>query len=341
MLILFEEFNQINENFNKNVLIEYYNELCKLEKIDPLPIRFGKVAKLGAAIYYNSKTMLPSYIIFEINKISDLEFALYHEFAHQICILKYKEAGHGAKFKKEFNRINDKYMYSNLSMKYLSKLYENVKRFDIGSKLTDAEKREVYKTMQDAYKVLHRPYTIEENQYGRDKMVWLENAYDYMVTSDITKKRLRWFIQLPDGKLAHPTELYINIKKSEIDAVQTNLEYYEHQSFLKYDKVLNLLKKNNEVESLIESIDIAFKNNFEFKIEYNGDDIGKKDALIYIINKQLNIAWSIPEYHINRGGSFCGLTEEDLIKYKNGIKNVLLSDSYCRIDWKRFYEENK
>ena len=92
-------------------IIKYYTELCRKERVDPLPIKFGSVGKGGAALTYDSKTKKPLYITFNLNTMKDPEVAILHEFTHQ----KSGIYGHGNNFQREFNKINDKYLYSKLS----------------------------------------------------------------------------------------------------------------------------------------------------------------------------------------------------------------------------------
>ena len=99
-------------------VVGLYKSICKKEKIKPLPIKFKNVGKGGAMVEYNSKTMTPLSMSFDKTKLNDIAYALYHEISHQICLEKFKYPGHGNKFKKIFNYINDKYMYSDLEDKY-------------------------------------------------------------------------------------------------------------------------------------------------------------------------------------------------------------------------------
>ncbi len=104
----------------------YYEALCKSEGITPLPVKFEAVGKGGAATTYNSKTMKPLYISFNVNRMMDPEFAIIHELTHQIKLETEGDAYVGkrdqtAKFKKLENRLIDKYVYS----KYSKLLYEN------------------------------------------------------------------------------------------------------------------------------------------------------------------------------------------------------------------------
>lgn len=103
----------------------YYEALCKSEGFKPLPVKFGKVKYGGAVTVYNSKTMKPLYISFDVNRLSDPEFAIIHELTHQIKLETEGDAYVGkrdklAKFKKLENRLIDKYFYS----EYSKLLYE-------------------------------------------------------------------------------------------------------------------------------------------------------------------------------------------------------------------------
>lgn len=88
-------------------------------------------------------------------------------------------------------------------------------RFEIGKKLSDEEKKKVLSTLKDAYKVNGVPYHIEETAGGKEKRVY-EPTFDSYVVSDITNRPLRYYITLPDGRVAHPTEIYPNISDNEV-----------------------------------------------------------------------------------------------------------------------------
>ena len=88
-------------------------------------------------------------------------------------------------------------------------------RFEAGKKLSDEEKKEVLSTLKDAYKVNGVPYHIEETAGGKEKRVYEPTADSYVV-SDITNRPLRYYITLPDGRVAHPTEVYPNISNNEV-----------------------------------------------------------------------------------------------------------------------------
>lgn len=93
-------------------------------------------------------------------------------------------------------------------------------RFEAGKKLSDEEKKEVLSTLKDAYKVNGVPYHIEETAGGKEKRVYEPTADSYVV-SDFTNRPLRYYITLPDGRVAHPTEVYPNISDNEVKSSAT------------------------------------------------------------------------------------------------------------------------
>ena len=93
-------------------------------------------------------------------------------------------------------------------------------RFEAGKKLSDEEKKEVFSTLKDAYKVNGVPFHIEETAGGKEKRVYEPTADSYVV-SDITNRPLRYYITLPDGRVAHPTEVYPNISDNEVKSSAT------------------------------------------------------------------------------------------------------------------------
>ena len=64
------------------------------------------------------------------------------------------------------------------------------------------------------------PYHIEETAGGKEKRVY-EPTLDSYVVSDITNRPLRYYITLPDGRVAHPTEVYPNISDNEVKSSAT------------------------------------------------------------------------------------------------------------------------
>lgn len=223
-------------------------------------------------------------------------------------------------------------------------------RFEAGRRLNDKEKREVLRSLHDSYKVMNRPYTIETavSESGRDyeKKVYLENATDYMIKSDITGRLLRWYIYLPDGKIAHPTELYPSISMTDAKRVQSNMEYYESLNDTAYKAVVDNLRKHNQIQAVIKLIEGAIEAGATFEKQYDSSDIGLKYPHTYLRwkgqeepgDKYLHVR-AVPEYvTLIHDKNYMGLTQKDYIDYKQGIRNKWFG-YYGNIDWERFYNE--
>ena len=89
-------------------------------------------------------------------------------------------------------------------------------RFEVGKSLSEDEKKEVLATLKDAYKENNVSFHTEESANGKERRVYEPTAVDY-VKSDITGRALRYYITLPDGRIAHPTEVYPNISNNEVE----------------------------------------------------------------------------------------------------------------------------
>lgn len=246
------------------------------------------------------------------------------------------------------NRPDDKFglggeVESDATKKKQSMIVTNNKefkmqRFEKGKKLSDSQKREVYATMRDSYKELKRPYTFEETERG-EKKTWLDDASEYMVKSDITGRMIRWFITLPDGIIAHPTELFPNVTVPEMNSAERNIQYNEGQSELRYNKVIDALKKAGEIGKVVSRIKTAMQNGAEFIDVYDSADIGKKNSFTRLKFSN-GSSWSVPQYTILADGSYLGLTDSDLSELRNtGRGKGFLHHELAEIDWKRFLNE--
>ena len=117
---------KLNEALAPKNVKAYYEAIAKAEGLNPLPVKFGSVGKGGAALTFNSKTMKPLYITFDVNRMSDPEYAVIHELTHQIKLETEKDAYQGKKdqsasFKKVESKLVNKYFYSNYSKLLYSK----------------------------------------------------------------------------------------------------------------------------------------------------------------------------------------------------------------------------
>jgi len=105
---------------NKEKVKAYYEAICAAEGYKPLPIKFTNVAKGGACLTYNTKSLTPISISIDLNRVSDVETAIIHELTHQIKLLTEKNPYQGAKDRqKKFinleNQLVEKYLYSKYS----------------------------------------------------------------------------------------------------------------------------------------------------------------------------------------------------------------------------------
>ena len=107
----------------KENIIKYYHEVCKFEKIQPIQIIFCNVGKGGACVRYDVRTKKPLEIRIDLKRCHDIEWAILHETAHQVLLLKYGDPAqkHNLRFRKLQDIFIDKYMYSVLTWKYLAK----------------------------------------------------------------------------------------------------------------------------------------------------------------------------------------------------------------------------
>lgn len=92
-------------------------------------------------------------------------------------------------------------------------------RFETGRRLSPQEKQEVLRSMGDVYQDadLQKDEIKGYDRYSGDPVYGYPFRPDLFITSDITGKQIRHYVTLPNGKKAHPTELFPNITKSEID----------------------------------------------------------------------------------------------------------------------------
>ncbi len=216
-------------------------------------------------------------------------------------------------------------------------------RFEKGKKLTEEEKKEVYRTITDSYKELDRPWELEtrfSESSGRDyeARVWIGEPKDYMVKSDVTGRLLRYYIIMPDGTIAHPTEVFPNVSSSEMKIVQDNIESHDAEASRKMDNMVSQLDKSGETDKVVKAIDKAIENGAVFEKQYDGNDKGKRDADVRLRFPN-GRSQSIAEYVIRTTGSLLGITESELAEHRTGEKvNPILNR---QPDWEQFHANQK
>jgi len=105
---------------NEQKIRGFYEEILRAENLPSIPLVFCRVAKAGACVEFNTSTMKPVNVQVDVNRCNDPEYAILHEVAHLKLGLSKGYYGHNTSFKKEENRLVDKYMYSQISMKHFA-----------------------------------------------------------------------------------------------------------------------------------------------------------------------------------------------------------------------------
>jgi hypothetical protein len=97
---------------------------------------------------------------------------------------------------------------------------QDVKRFDLGKQLTPEERKRTLETLSDVYKENNLPKEMRTDARGEEYYVYPYKP-EYFETSDITGANVRYYVIMPDGKKAHPTELFPDYTQSKIDAAMS------------------------------------------------------------------------------------------------------------------------
>ncbi len=123
------------------------------------------------------------------------------------------------------------------SLEDLEKAYPDagtppVERGSVGAALTKEQKKSVLKTLVDVYKTKG----AEKESKGLDRNGNERMGYAYQPElfekSDITGAMVRYHVTLPDGRIAHPTELFPEYTQSDIDAEMSRRQNAERNARL-------------------------------------------------------------------------------------------------------------
>lgn len=211
-------------------------------------------------------------------------------------------------------------------------------RFEKGSKLTPEQKKEVLKTMRDSYKVLQRPYTIEDTPKG-ERRVWLENSYDYMFKSGITGQNIRWIVQLPDNTYAHPSELYPSITINDINREEINRQITEREIEGDYQRWLKKLDYNGSKPYLIEAIKRGESSNNKAYTEYNDKGQVTDSGFDNGHFRQSAKKFVSGLFQDDPKANYLGIKFKDIISEKTGGQDTWLGSYYESPDLLRFKRE--
>ena len=105
-------------------------------------------------------------------------------------------------------------------------------RFEVGKKLTAPQRKSVLESMGDVYRDNNLEKVIVGEAHG-DPIYRYPHTPDLFVKSDVTGRMIRHYVYLPDGRIAHPSELFPeltetviqrHIKQAKIKANQEKME---------------------------------------------------------------------------------------------------------------------
>lgn len=100
------------------------------------------------------------------------------------------------------------------------------KRFDVGKKLTKEERAAILKTARDVYRENNIDKEERTDSRGEPYFAYPYSP-EYFIKSDITGKSIRYYVTLPDGRIAHPTELFPNYTEGKVEELIRQSEAQE------------------------------------------------------------------------------------------------------------------
>lgn len=90
-------------------------------------------------------------------------------------------------------------------------------RFERGKKLTPDERKEVLRSIKDRYKETgHQKEVVGINPKTDEEIYRYPYDADRFVTSSVTGAKVRHYVTLPGGSIAHPSELFPEITQSDV-----------------------------------------------------------------------------------------------------------------------------
>jgi hypothetical protein len=207
---------------------QYYESLCKSLKITPLPVKFESVGKGGAAVTFNKITMKPLYISFDVNRMSDPEFAVIHELTHQIKLETEKDAYVGkrdklSKFTKLENKLVDKFVYSDFS-KILWEGDAISGGLSQGMELSDIAKRHNV-SLKDIESELKNGIEVEK-EHTTDENIAKEIAMDHLFEDPKYYTKLA-SIENPKNEnlmIGYPDQKWIDNHNKKLKKLRTKLD---------------------------------------------------------------------------------------------------------------------
>ncbi len=91
-------------------------------------------------------------------------------------------------------------------------------RFEIGKSLTRAQRKQVLESLVDVYKSKGAEREFKgQDANGNDRYGYVHSP-ELFEKSDITGAMVRYYVTLPGGRIAHPTEIFPDYSETEIEA---------------------------------------------------------------------------------------------------------------------------
>lgn len=187
------------------------------------------------------------------------------------------------------------------------------------NKLKSIPYKDFLREIQDSYKELGAEVGVKGHTKDGEPIIgYLPYQYDYMHTSDITNKKIRFFIDLGEGKLVHPSEINPKFSVSEQKRLEQTADQFYRDGLENYNTSIENLKKNQELYLVKESLSKALNNGFEIENQYDGNDYFESNGSSILVNNKNGIRLILSKYieRINGEAPKTNLSNLDLLKFK-------------------------
>jgi hypothetical protein len=128
------------------------------------------------------------------------------------------------------------------------------KRFNAGADLTPLQRRSVLGTLVDTYKAKgaeREMKGLDNNGNERYGYVYSPELFE---RSDVTGAMLRYYVVLPDGRRAHPTEVFPHLTPDDVDRMAAEQEAREQKS-VEYENAIKPFFNDYDAANLFASRD--------------------------------------------------------------------------------------
>ena len=95
---------------------------------------------------------------------------------------------------------------------------QQAQRFEIGRSLTKEQRKQVLGSLVDVYKAKGAEQELKGVDNNGNEKYGYAYSPDLFEKSSITGAMVRYYVTLPDGRIAHPTEIFPDYSQSDIDA---------------------------------------------------------------------------------------------------------------------------